>query len=183
MFLSKTCFGMEFRTFFSSTEQFGTEFREFPVSRNISEQNSENLLLFLFHGKEFPAFSSSRNSSERNSESFLFRGTAGIQLEQTNCSVYSVFRGIIFLSEIANPTLYPWTFWNSTSVLPTPLPSLVPAVLPPPLPPLFHPSSLLYSLPLFHPSALLNFLPLFYPFFYCSTPPSSPSLPFFTWTN
>jgi hypothetical protein len=33
----------------------------------------------------------------------MFRGTAGIPLEQTNCSVYSVFRGIIFLSETANP--------------------------------------------------------------------------------
>ena len=35
-------------------------------------------------------------NSERNSESFLFRGTAGILPEQTNFSVYSVFRGIIF---------------------------------------------------------------------------------------
>jgi hypothetical protein len=45
------------------------------------------------------------NGSERNSESFLLRGTAGIPPEQTNCSVYSVFRGIIFLSEIANPSV------------------------------------------------------------------------------
>jgi hypothetical protein len=43
------------------------------------------------------------NGSERNSESFLFRGTAGIPSELTICSGYSVFRGIIFLSEIANP--------------------------------------------------------------------------------
>jgi hypothetical protein len=49
-------------------------------------------------------FSPLRNGSERNSESFLFRGTAGMPPEQSNCSVYSVFRGIIFLSEIANPT-------------------------------------------------------------------------------
>jgi hypothetical protein len=40
---------------------------------------------------------------ERNSESFLSRGTAGIPPEQTSCSVNSVFRGIIFLSEIATP--------------------------------------------------------------------------------
>ncbi len=50
-------------------------------------------------------FSPLRNGSERNSENFLFRGTAGIPPEQTNCSVYSVFRRIIFLSEIANPIL------------------------------------------------------------------------------
>jgi hypothetical protein len=47
-----------------------------------------------------------RNRSERNSESFLFRGTAGIPSELTICSVYSVFRGIIFLSDIANPSTY-----------------------------------------------------------------------------
>jgi hypothetical protein len=44
--------------------------------------------------------------SERNSESFLFRRTAGIPPELTICSVYSVFRGIIFLPEIANPKPY-----------------------------------------------------------------------------
>jgi hypothetical protein len=57
----------------------------------------------LFHGTGFIAFSPLRNDSERNSESFLFCGTAGIPPEQTNCSVYSVFRGIFFLSEIVNP--------------------------------------------------------------------------------
>jgi hypothetical protein len=41
---------------------------------------------------------------------FLFQGmvrngTVGIPPERTNCSVHSVFRGIIFLSEIANPNL------------------------------------------------------------------------------
>jgi hypothetical protein len=44
------------------------------------------------------------NGSERNSESFVFRGTAGIPPELTICSVYSVFRGKIFWSEIANPS-------------------------------------------------------------------------------
>jgi hypothetical protein len=34
----------------------------------------------------------------------MFCGTAGNPQEQTNYSIYSVFRGIIFLSEIANPT-------------------------------------------------------------------------------
>jgi hypothetical protein len=51
-------------------------------------------------------FSPLRNSSERNSANFVFRGTAGIPPEQTNCSVYSAFRGIIFLSEIANPRIH-----------------------------------------------------------------------------
>ncbi len=45
-----------------------------------------------------------RKGSERNSEGFLFRGTAGIPSEITICSVYSVFRGINFWSEIPNPT-------------------------------------------------------------------------------
>jgi hypothetical protein len=87
---------------------------------NTSERNSVS---FLFRGmihnkiprvcfylcsmvqnsEHFPPL---RNGSERNSESFLLRGTAGIPPEQTNCSVYSVFREIIFLSEIANPILY-----------------------------------------------------------------------------
>jgi hypothetical protein len=51
--------GTEFRTFFSSAERFRTEFPEFPVPRNDSEQNSKSFLLFLFHGIELRAFSSS----------------------------------------------------------------------------------------------------------------------------
>jgi hypothetical protein len=39
-----------------------------------------------------------------DSESFLLL-TGGTPPEQTNCSVYSVFRRINFLSEISNPTL------------------------------------------------------------------------------
>ncbi len=67
--------GTEFRVDFSSAEWLGREFREFAS------------ILVPWH--RIP-------SSERNSESFLFRGTAGIPPEQTNCSVYSVFRGVIF---------------------------------------------------------------------------------------
>jgi hypothetical protein len=52
-------------------------------------------------------FSPLQKGSEWNSESFLFRGTAGIPPEQTICPVNSVFRGIIFLSEIANPYSFP----------------------------------------------------------------------------
>jgi len=51
-------------------------------------------------------FSLPRNCSERNSAEFLFFGIAGIPSEWTNCSVYSVFRGMIFLSQIANPTYF-----------------------------------------------------------------------------
>jgi hypothetical protein len=114
LFWSETCFGTEFREFasffsternsehfsllrrngiprvFCSAEWFRTEFREFFCFYCCSMlQDSEHS-------------SPLRNGSERNSESFLFRGTAGIPPEQINCSV---FRGIIFLSEIANPTL------------------------------------------------------------------------------
>ncbi len=116
MFLSKTCFGTEFREFASMF--FSTEWNSehFSPLWNGSERNSES---FLFRGlvqNRFPRVcfyfcsvvqssehsSPLQNGSERNSESFLFRGTAGIPPEQTNCSVYSVLHGIIFLSEIAN---------------------------------------------------------------------------------
>jgi hypothetical protein len=108
-----------------------TEQTECFCTRHTSYGNSKSLLLFLFHGTEFRVvfssaewvqngiprvffclcsmlqnsehFSPLRKGSEQNSESFLFRGTHRILSEQTNCSVYSVFRRIIFLSEIANP--------------------------------------------------------------------------------
>ncbi len=88
----------------------------FSIPRNGSERNSESLLLILFHVTEFfEHFSPLRNGSERNFENFLFRGTAGVPPEQTS---FSVFRGIIFLSEIAQPyytlynyiTTYPCTY-------------------------------------------------------------------------
>jgi hypothetical protein len=103
---------------FSSSEWFGTAFREFisilccternselwPLPRNGSERNSENLHLFWFHGTEFRAIFSSAEGFGTEFRVFLFRGTTGIPSEVTICSVYSVFRGIIFLSEIPNPT-------------------------------------------------------------------------------
>jgi hypothetical protein len=66
--------------------------------------NSENMLLFLFHGTEFRVVFSPATRFGTEFRDFLFRGTAGIPSEITLCSVYSVFRGIIFLSEIPNPT-------------------------------------------------------------------------------
>jgi hypothetical protein len=77
----------------------------FPLPRNGSERNSEgSLLLYLIHGTEFRVIFSSAEEFGTEFREFLFRGTAGIPSEITICSVYSVFRGIIFLSEIPNPS-------------------------------------------------------------------------------
>ncbi len=78
------------------------------LSETSFGRNSESLPLFFSKEQNSEHFSLLRKGSERNSESFLFCGTAEIPTEQTNCSDYSVFRGIIFLSEIANRML---TFW------------------------------------------------------------------------
>jgi hypothetical protein len=67
------------------------------------EGNSESLLVFLFNGTEFRTVFSSAEGFGTEFREFLFRGTAVIPSEITICSVYSVFRGIIFLSEIPNP--------------------------------------------------------------------------------
>jgi hypothetical protein len=97
--------GTEFRAVFSSTERFGREFREFALPQNDSERNSESLLLFLLHGTEFRVVFFSAEGFGTEFREFLFRGTVGIPSEITICSVNSVFRGIIFLSEIPNPNL------------------------------------------------------------------------------
>jgi hypothetical protein len=97
---------------------FSTEWNSehFSPLRNGSERNSESFLFRELVQKRIPRVcfyfctvvqssehsSPLQNGSGRNSESFLFRGTAGIPPEQTNCSVYSVLHGIVFLSEIAN---------------------------------------------------------------------------------
>ncbi len=78
--------GTEIRVAFSSSEGFGTEFR-------VVISSAEGF------GTEF--------------QDFLFRGTAGIPSEITICSVYSVFRGIIFLSEIPNPKVAEFSEWVS----------------------------------------------------------------------
>jgi hypothetical protein len=110
--------GTEFRVVFSSADWFGREFREYAsifvsTERNFelfslplkcSEWNSESLLLFLLNGTEFRVVFSSPEGFGTEFRGFLFRGTAGIPSEITICFVYSVFRGILFLSEIPNPT-------------------------------------------------------------------------------
>jgi hypothetical protein len=103
---------------FSSAAWFGTEFRQF-VSIFVPRNGIPSCLLFRGRVRNriprvcFYFCSTERNSelfplprkgSEQNSERFLFRGTAGIPSEMIICSVYSVFRGIIFLSEIPNPS-------------------------------------------------------------------------------
>ncbi len=115
-FSSAVWFGTEFRVFFSSAEGFGREFREYSsffVPRNGIPSSFLHRWSVL---KGIPRFCFYFCSTERNSEffssaeefgtefrEFLFRGTAGIPSEIAICSVYSVFRGIIFLSEIPNP--------------------------------------------------------------------------------
>ena len=81
-----------------------------------SEGNSESMLLFLVHGTEFRVVFSSAEGFGTDFRDFLFRGIAGIPSDITLCSVYSVFRGIIFLSEIPNPSAsWPFmaAFWKS----------------------------------------------------------------------
>jgi hypothetical protein len=102
----------------SSTEWFGTEFREF-ASIFVPQNGIPSCFLFLwrvrkgvprvffyFYSTEWNSelFSIPRKGSERNSESFLFRGrAAGIPSEITICSVYSVFREIKFFVGNSQP--------------------------------------------------------------------------------
>ncbi len=72
-----------------------------------SERNSESSFYFCSTERNSELFSLPRKGSEWNSESFLFCGTAGIPLEIPICSGYSVFRGIIFVSEIPDPSSAP----------------------------------------------------------------------------
>jgi hypothetical protein len=78
----------------------GTEFR---VVFSSAEGFDGSLLLFLFHGTEFWVVFSYAEGFGTEFRDFLFRGTTGTPSEITICSVYSVFCGIIFLSEISNP--------------------------------------------------------------------------------
>ncbi len=79
----------------------------FSLPLKDSEGNSESLLLLLFHGTEFRVVFPSAEGFGTEYRKFLFRGTVGIPSEITICSVYSVFRGIILLSEIPNPSSPP----------------------------------------------------------------------------
>jgi hypothetical protein len=95
----------------------------FSLPQNGPERNSESWLLFLFHGTEFRIdFSSAVRFVRKFREfasifgpqngipsCFLFRGRVWNAIPRISVprnsrnSVYSVFRGIIFLPEIPNP--------------------------------------------------------------------------------
>jgi hypothetical protein len=66
---------------------------------------------------EFRAFFSYGEWFGTEPREFLFRGTAEVPSEQTICFVYSVFRGIIMLSEISNRTSLPHPPFLSRSSL------------------------------------------------------------------
>ncbi len=126
--------GTEFRLVFSSAEQFGRECSYFCCTERNSELfslllkgsegnsdrlllylfNGTGLLLYLFNGTGFRVVFSSTEGFGTEFREFLFRGTAGIPSEITICSVCSVFRGIIFLSEIPNPIPNPNTGGTTT---------------------------------------------------------------------
>jgi hypothetical protein len=76
-------------------------------SAEDSERNSKSFFYFCSTEQNSELFSLPRKGLERNSESCLFRGTAGIPSEIPICSGYSVFRGIIFLLEIPDPSSEP----------------------------------------------------------------------------
>ncbi len=102
---------------FSSAEWFGTEFRQFAsifvpqngnpscflFRRGVRKVIPRVCFYFCFHGKEFRVVFSSAKVFGTEFRGFLFCGTAGIPSELTIFSIYSVFRRIIFLSEISNP--------------------------------------------------------------------------------
>jgi hypothetical protein len=76
-------------------------------SAEDSEPYSESSFYLYSTERNSELFSLPRKGSKWNSESFLFCGKAGIPSEITICSDYSIFRGIIFLSEIPDPSSDP----------------------------------------------------------------------------
>ncbi len=86
--------------YFCSTER-NSEL--FSLLLKGSEGNSESLLLFLVRGTEFRVvFSSTEGFGTEFRKFSVPRNSAGIPSAIIICSVFSVFRGIIFLSEIPN---------------------------------------------------------------------------------
>jgi hypothetical protein len=118
--IQRVCFDVllhekEFRVVFSSAEWFGTEFRQFAsildprygilscvlFRRRVRNRVMGVYFYFCSTERNSELFSLPRKGSERNC--FLFHGTTGIPLEITICSVYSVFRGIIFCRKFPTP--------------------------------------------------------------------------------
>ncbi len=100
-------------SYFCSTER-NSELFSLPLKG--SEWNSEGSLLFLVFGTEFRVVFSSAEGFGTEFREFLFRGTVGIPSEIINCSVNSVFRGIIFSSEIPNPIWWRHSFCFSADL-------------------------------------------------------------------
>jgi hypothetical protein len=76
----------------------------FFFPRNCAERNSESLLIFLFHGTEFRAlFSSAERRFGTEFRKFSVPQNSWNSGNETNCSVYSIFRGIFFCRKL--PTL------------------------------------------------------------------------------
>jgi hypothetical protein len=98
LFRGMVRYGIPTVCFYICSTERNSELFSLPLKG--SEGNSESMLLFLFPRKV--VFSSTEGFGTEF-RGFLFCGTAGIPSEITVCSVYSVFWGIIFLSEIPNP--------------------------------------------------------------------------------
>jgi hypothetical protein len=102
-FLFRKWLGMEFQVLFSSENGLERNSEVFS-SKNSLERNSKVLSLENGLERNSKGFSIQRNGSEWNSEVFLFRETGGIPIELPSVPSCFVFRGIIFLSEIGNPS-------------------------------------------------------------------------------
>ncbi len=99
--------GAEFRVVFSSVEGVRTEFREF-ASIFVPQYRIPSIFLLC------------RMVRNGISRFFCAMEQPEFRADKTNCSIYSVFRGIIFLSEIANPSWYRLTGWPCPCWFPWP---------------------------------------------------------------
>jgi hypothetical protein len=75
----------------------------FSLPLKCSEGNSESSLLFLFIRNGIPSCFLFRGRVRNGMPRFSVPRNSWNSVEITICSVYFVFRGIIFLSEIPNP--------------------------------------------------------------------------------
>ncbi len=85
----------------------------FSLPPKGSEGKSESLLLFLFNGKEFRDVSPSAEGFGTEFPGLSVQRNSLNSVGNNHCSVYSVFRGIIFLPEIPKPK---WDTPTTTSL-------------------------------------------------------------------
>ncbi len=100
--------------FWEFTSFFVSEFCVGSLPWNDLEQSSESFLLFLFHVTEFQTFFSSAKWFWTEFQEFSVPRNSRNSAGTNQLSVNSVFRGIIFWSEIANPM---WGWWWRQSLL------------------------------------------------------------------